>query len=123
MGELLALVHGLVKFAYVLACQKFTVVSDNLGVTNVTTAKLGNNAVLSRWLDTLSKFDFDVFHCPGKELIPADTLSRLIMKDVEDYVPLNDKAESAVNQLLEEPSHMVRAVERPRSQEDDEDDD
>ena len=64
-GELLALVHGLTKFAHILACQKFTVVSDNLGVTNVRTAKLGNNAVLSRWLDTLSTFDFDVLHKPG----------------------------------------------------------
>ena len=44
-GELLALVHGLDKFAHVLACQRFTVVSDNIGVNNVTTAKLGNNAV------------------------------------------------------------------------------
>ena len=106
-GELLALVHGLDKFAHVLACQRFTVVSDNLGVTNVTTAKLGNNAVLSRWLDTLSKFDFDVLHRPGKELIPADTLSRLIMRDTEDYVPVNDEEESAINQLEEEDVDMV----------------
>ena len=82
-GELLTLVHGLTKFTQIFACQKFTVVSDNLGVTNVRTAKLGNNAVLSQWLDTLSKFDFDVLHKPGKELIPADTLSRLIMKEAE----------------------------------------
>ena len=61
-GELLALVYGLDKFAHVLACKKFTVMSNNLGVINVKMAKLGNNAVLSRWLDTLSKFDFDVLH-------------------------------------------------------------
>ena len=95
------------KFAHVLACQKFTVVSDNLGVTNMTTAKLGNNAVLSCWLDTLSKFDFDVLHRPGKELIPADTLSRLIMKETKDYVPVNDEEESAVKQLEEEDVDLV----------------
>ena len=106
-GELLALVHRLDKFTHVLACQKFTVLSDNLGVTNVTMAKLGNNAVLSRWLDTLAKFDFDVLHRPGKDLISADTLSRLIMKDTEDYVPVNDKEESAVNQLEEEAVDLV----------------
>ena len=50
-GELLALVHGLDKFDRILACQKLTMVSDNLVVTNVTDTKLGTNAVLSRWLD------------------------------------------------------------------------
>ena len=65
------------------------------------TAKLWNNTVLSRWLDVLSKFDIDVLHRPGKELIPADTLSRLIMKDTEDYVPVNDEEESAIKQLEE----------------------
>ena len=55
----------------------------------------------------MSKFDFDVLHRPGKELIPADTLSRLIMKDREDYVPVNDEEESAVNKLEEADVDMV----------------
>ena len=55
----------------------------------------------------LSKFDFDVLHQPGKELIPSDTLLRLIMKDMEDYVPVDDEEESTINKLLEEPLDLV----------------
>ena len=88
---MLALVHRLDKFAHILACQKFTVVSNNLGITKMITAKLGNNVVLFRQLDTLSKYDFDLIHCLGKELIPVDTLLRLILRDVKDYIPTNDE--------------------------------
>ena len=76
-GELLALLHGLSKFKHILSCQKFVVISDNLSVKNVKTAKLGSNSVLAHWLDTLSKFDFNIIYRPGKELIAVDTLSRL----------------------------------------------
>ena len=55
----------------------------------------------------MSKFDFDVLYQPWKELILADTLSRLIMKDVEDYVLVDDEEESAINKLLEEPLDLV----------------
>ena len=64
-GELLALLHGLSKFKHILSCQKFVVISDNLSVKNVKTAKLGLNSVLACWLDTLSKFDFDIVYYPG----------------------------------------------------------
>ena len=67
--------HRLDKFTNILVCQKLSMVYNNLWVTNVMSTKLGNNMVLSRWLDTLSKFDFDVLHQPGKELIPTNTLS------------------------------------------------
>lgn len=43
------------------------------------------------------------------------------MKDMEDYVPVNNEEESMVNQLLKEPGWQ--AVERPGSHEADEDDD
>ena len=56
------MVHRLDKFAHILACQNFVIVNNNLRVTNVMTEKLENNAVLSRWLDTLSKLGLDVLH-------------------------------------------------------------
>ena len=44
-----------------------------------------------------------------KELIPANTFSRLIMKEVEDYVSMNKEEESAVvNKVMqEEPFYLA----------------
>ena len=40
---------------------------------------------------------------PWQELIPADMLFRLILKEVEDYVPVNNEEESAMmNKVLQE---------------------
>ena len=85
-GELLALMHGLKKFAHVLACQHHTMVLDNLGIINLQMGKLDKNAILSRWINVFSKFDFDVLYLPDKELIPAELL---ILKEIEDFVPVN----------------------------------
>ena len=100
-GELLALLHGLEKFHPVLAYQPFTVETDNLGVKNFSTAKLGSNTVISRWLDTFARYSFTIIYRPGRELIPADTLSRLIYPDM-DRENVNDEEDPVIAGELDE---------------------
>ena len=64
-GELLALVYGLEKFDWILRPQHFCVETDNVGVKNLRTARMGSNAVLARWLDKIGQFDFTVYYRPG----------------------------------------------------------
>ena len=82
-GELLALVFGLQKFSYLLAGQHFTVRTDNLSVKYWQLASLAANPILACWLDFLADFRFDCVHVAGKQMIPADTLSRLLSPNDE----------------------------------------
>ena len=116
--QLLALVHKLTKFEHIPACQKIMVISNNLGVKNFKTAKLGNNSMLSRWLGVIAKFDFVVMHCQGKKLIQADMLSRLILKKTKDYIPLDDEQDD----FSRGPEHGGQTMEGSQPQEKDQDD-
>ena len=102
---MLALVYGLSKFEHILGAQRFLVRTDNMAVANFASAKI-NVAVKARWLDTLARFSFDCMHISGKELIPADTLSRLLFGNPDERLT-DDRTESfveyaaaGVNQLV-----------------------
>ena len=61
------------KFKYFLLQGRFTVVTDNKKVCNWVTMKDPGGTV-RRWMEYLHRFLFKVVHCPGKELINADSL-------------------------------------------------
>ena len=76
--ELLALVDALRFFEPQLLGYKFTVVIDNRSLQYLyikSTIKITPRQY--RWLDEISKFDFDIIHIEGKKNIIADALSRL----------------------------------------------
>ena len=68
--------------------------------------------MLSRWLGIMAKFNFVAAYRPGKDLIPTDTLLRLILKETEDYVPLDSKRVSLVMLNKMAPESKVDLVDK-----------
>ena len=76
--ELLAIVWAIENFKYVYGVQ-FKVESDHRALMSVFKLKRGNNTFssrLSRWVDRLLSFDFEVVHVAGRTLSMAKYLSR-----------------------------------------------
>ena len=73
--ELLAVIHALKKWGYHLRGKKFVVVTDNWATKYIQTKPNLNHRQMN-WLGTLSDFDFDIVHRPGKSNVVADALSR-----------------------------------------------
>lgn len=74
--ELLALVFGLNCFEYLLLGNKFTVITDHSALSFLF-RNCKFSAALSRYAQTILKFDFDVIHKPGVQMVLPDSLSRL----------------------------------------------
>ena len=77
--ELLAVVWAIEHFTNYLYGIKFQVVSDHKALVTVLKGNKGNKTYssrLTRWVDRLLQFDFDIFHAPGRTIGIADYLSR-----------------------------------------------
>ena len=77
--ELLAVVWAIEHFKNYLYGIKFQVVSDHKALATVLKGNKGNKTYsnrLTRWVDRLLPFDFDIFHAPGRTIGIADYLSR-----------------------------------------------
>lgn len=83
--ELLACVFGAERFAkYLLGGPKFIIQSDHKPLEMITKKNLAAApARLQSMLIRLNKYDYEVEYKPGKEMILADTLSRLRRKNEE----------------------------------------
>lgn len=90
--EMAALMKGLLHCKYYLLGRRFTVWTDNMALTHLQTMA-PDSAVLDRWFGTLSQFDFDINHVPGKENTLPDLLSR--MYDEEDGLSLDEDKDSS----------------------------
>ena len=73
--ELLALVSGIKYFHQYLTLKPFKIYCDSQSVVWLLKQK-ETRGRLARWIMELSKYDFEVFHKPGKENLVADALSR-----------------------------------------------
>ena len=74
-GEMSALIMGLRRWEHILAYRPFLVRTDNSALQWLNSLKQ-NRGIYSRWLDTVSLFQFAVEHKPGKQNHFADALSR-----------------------------------------------
>ena len=77
--ELLAAVWAVEHFRNYLYGTKFQVVSDHKALGTVLKSNKGNKTYssrLTRWVDRLLPFDFEIFHAPGRSIGIADYLSR-----------------------------------------------
>ena len=77
--ELLAVVWAVEHFKNYLYGIKFQVVSDHKALATVLKSNKGNKTYssrLTRWVDRLLPFDFEIFHAPGRTIGIADYLSR-----------------------------------------------
>ena len=74
-GECLAIIVGLRKFHSILSYKQFVIYTDNKALTFFKSLKK-YNGMMARWLEELSGYDFEIIHCPGKDNLNADALSR-----------------------------------------------
>jgi hypothetical protein len=75
--ELVVVIHALKMWRHYIMDRKFMFLIYNSGVKFMF-SQLDLNARQARWLDFLSKFDFEVRHIKGKENKVVDALSRII---------------------------------------------
>ena len=77
--ELLAIVWALEHFKYYLYGNRFTLQTDHQALLSALKNNRGNKTYqsrLSRWVDRLLPFNFNIEHIPGKNMGFADYLSR-----------------------------------------------
>ena len=103
--ELLGVVWAIKYFKYYLFGKKFTVLTDHRALLSVLKSHRSNkscNSRLTRWIDRLLPFDFNIEHIPGTRMGLIDYISR----------QLNQKAKS-ITQYDEE--FMVATISRIRN--------
>jgi len=82
-GEALAFVWALRKLRHMLFGRPFTSRIDNQGLSWLKTTKDASNK-LSRWLETISEFNFTIAPRKGVEHVNADFLSRFLRNPSRD---------------------------------------
>ena len=78
--ELLAVVWAIEHFKNYLCGTKFQVVSDHKALATVLKRNKGNKTYssrLTRWVDRVLPFDFEIFHAPERTIGIADFLDYL----------------------------------------------
>lgn len=76
LRELLAILFGLSTFDAMIYGLKFTVVTDHRALTFAFQTKEVNKYV-ANWAYQLLRYDFDIKHVPGRDLVVPDLLSRV----------------------------------------------
>ena len=77
--ELLGVVWAIEYFKYYLFGKNFTVLTDNRALLSVLKSHRSNkshNSRLTRWIDRLLPFDFNIEHIPGTRMGSVDYISR-----------------------------------------------
>ena len=73
--ELLSVVHFCVQFKHYLIGRRFTLRTDHGALTSLFNFKQPEGQI-ARWLETLSEFDMEIIHRPGRVHSNGDALSR-----------------------------------------------
>ena len=74
-GEMAALVYAIRKYHHLLSYRKFEVYTDAAALKHLGTLKQ-TKGIISRWIEELQGYDFDVYHKPGRQNVVADAISR-----------------------------------------------
>ena len=102
--ELLAIVWALQKFRTYLQGAHIINRTDHMALTFLKTCKF-TNARLTRWILAIQDYDITIEHCPGKENIAADLLSR--QHPEKDWEKGRDITQITINALKYEwPSEL-----------------
>ena len=75
--ELENIIHALKMWRHYLLFKRFILMSDHSGLRYLFD-QTNQNFKQSRWLDTLSEFEFKIRYIKGKENMVADALSRKV---------------------------------------------
>ena len=93
---MLAIVWALQKFRTYLQGARIINGTDHMALTFLKTCKFVN-ARLTRWILSIQDYDITVEHCPGRENIAADILSR--QHPDKQWVKERDNIQIAINAL------------------------
>ena len=94
--ELLAVVWAIENYRNYVEGEKFNIVTDHKALATILKGNKGNKTYssrLTRWVDRLLPFDFEIEHAPGRTMGLADYLSRYPSNQVGENV----RAESLWN--------------------------
>ncbi|KAL7633690.1 UNVERIFIED_CONTAM: hypothetical protein RMT77_015644 [Armadillidium vulgare] len=119
--EAYAIVEALRKWKHYLMGHHFTLVTDQKSVSFMFDAKLSGkikNEKVMRWRIELSPYDFDIIYRPGKDNIPADTLSRSLCASVDGTDSLLQLHNSLCHPEVARMAHFIRCKNLPYSVED-----
>ena len=103
--ELLAIVWALQKFRTYLQGAHIINRTDHMALTFLRTCKF-TNARLTRWILAIQDYNITMEHCPGKENIAADLLSR--QHPEKDWEKEKDITQITINALKHECSRELR---------------
>ncbi|MEL7308749.1 MAG: RNase H-like domain-containing protein [Pseudomonadota bacterium] len=79
--EFCALVNAVKYFRHIIFGYKVTIHTDHQAVISLIHRRPPANGRHARYLNTISEFDFEVVHIPGKDNVTADFLSRSVSSD------------------------------------------
>nr|XP_039263214.1 uncharacterized protein K02A2.6-like [Styela clava] len=99
--ECLAVVHGIQRFHHYLYGKDFTVITDHKPLEMIFKKPIHSAPPrLQRMITKIQGYDFVVKYRPGKEMILADTLSRLPNTKKSDDIELDSRIESIICESL-----------------------
>ena len=85
--ELLAIKFALEKFEHFIIGRRFIILTDHAALTALN-SKTNLQGRMARWLDTFTRFDYEIIHIKGKLNTIPDTLSRTpLWAEVGDNLP------------------------------------
>lgn len=103
--ELLAALWGMEKLKYFLLGRKFTLIIDHKPLESLFTKKEFGNRRMTRWMDRLSRFDFDIVYKEGDKMVSADSLSRNIYLSGERHTETESELKTKILTLHKEWAH------------------
>ncbi|QNQ00124.1 Retrovirus-related Pol polyprotein from transposon 17.6 [Yarrowia lipolytica] len=80
--EFYGIIHALKKWRHYLLGQPFRIETDHQSLTYFSSQTEPPSGRLSRWLDFLADYDFDIKYLPGEQNGAADALSRMTVMPV-----------------------------------------
>ena len=109
--ELYAVVFFTAYFKEFLLGQKFKIITDHRALVWLYSFK-DPDAIVARWLEKLSMFNFEIIHRPGKTITHADALSRIPEPSVSAVQLAKEPLNSGRRQTLQEQDPILQEVKK-----------
>lgn len=104
--EALAVIRSIEHFRTYVYGTTFVVITDASALTHFRTMRVDSWGRLSRWALTLSRYDMEIRHRPGKQSVVPDGLSRAIATIVEEVVECDEWYITLRNKIISEPNEF-----------------
>ena len=119
--EACAIVESVKKWSHYLSARRFVIVTDQQAVNFMFDARRHGkikNSKIERWRMELGCYEYDIMYRPGKNNIPADTLSRAQCNALNSMGRLHEIHENLCHPGITRLAHFVKVRNLPYSIED-----